>query len=114
MAAKSPEGYGPETGSTAPANEIAGSADGTTPDTETASDEVVLPVQSHYEVALELDEYDSDEVERLFQAVWPERSIPDSWSDLVTETASNMGADVRAAFTRDGVEAAIDVAEAGR
>lgn len=79
------------------------------------SDRVELPPQTHSEIALTLRQYEDDRrdvVEQLFRAVWPNRD-PEvlTWSDLITETASNMRSDVCDAFTQRGIHAAIEVAE---
>jgi hypothetical protein len=51
---------------------------------------LTLPTQSHYEVAIELQDYDRNAVERLYRAVWPGRPLPTTDADLDTETAGEL------------------------
>lgn len=78
------------------------------------ADQVTLPTQSAFEVAVELGDYDREDVERLYNAVWPERAVMETDSDLTSETAANMGPDVRRAFTNGGIDAAVDAATPSR
>lgn len=77
---------------------------------DSCPDQVILPTQSPLEVAIELQDYDREDVERLYQAVWPGRTIMANDGDLNTETAANMSPEVRHAFTNGGIDAAVDAA----
>lgn len=75
---------------------------------------VDLPTQTPFEVALELQDYERSDVERLYRAVWPDRGVMESRSDLNSETAANMAPEVRAAFTNGGIDAAVEAANEWR